>query len=191
MALIVGAGGGNAVFLDRNGTLDLSGASPQASVRDDVLGDDSFRGYDWAGRGDRYGDRTPDLALSSTASTEDMFPTLQDWTYIEGVFPSRDDSLTAAATPEAVAEGLIVGIQVVDAASWVRVVADRQTVFEGTLQPGFEQQWEADESLVLRAGNAGGILVTLNNEDVGRMGVAGEVREQQFTLVAEGEVEVR
>ncbi|MGK7913703.1 MAG: helix-turn-helix domain-containing protein [Synechococcus sp.] len=185
VALVVGAVGGIAVFLDRNGTFDLSGASPQASIRNET-----FRGDDLTGRGDRYGNQSSDLALSSTTSSEDVFPTLQDWTYIEGVFPARDDSLTATATPEEIVEGLIVGIQVVDAASWVRVVADRETVFEGTLQPGFEQQWEADESLVLRAGNAGGVLVTLNNEDVGRMGDAGEVREQQF-IVANGEVEVR
>ena len=181
VVLIVGAVGGIAVFLDRNGTLDLSGSSPRASFRDDDL----------AGSGDRYSSGSSDLELSPTAITDDVFPTLQDWTYIEGVFPASDDSLTAIAPPEDVIDGLIVGIQVVDAASWVRVVADRQTVFEGTLQPGFEQQWEADESLVLRAGNAGGIMVTLNNENVGRMGGAGEVREQQFTLVANGEVEVR
>ncbi|MEM9568912.1 MAG: RodZ domain-containing protein [Cyanobacteria bacterium P01_E01_bin.34] len=180
VVLIVGAVGGIAVFMDRNGTFELAGSSPQDSIRDDGLID----------RDDLYRQESLDLALSS-ASTEEVFPTLQDWTYIEGVFPSRDDSLIATATPEEVLEGLIVGIQVVDAASWVRVVADRETVFEGTLQPGFEQQWEADESLILRAGNAGGVLVTLNNEDVGRMGGAGEVREQQFTLVAEGEIEVR
>ncbi|MEL7083485.1 MAG: RodZ domain-containing protein [Cyanobacteria bacterium J06597_1] len=180
VALIVGAVGGIAVFLDRNGTFELAGSSPQASVRNDGF----------TGRDDPYSRASSDVALSPT-SAEEVFPTLQDWTYIEGVFPSRDNSLTAVAPPEEVVDGLIVGIQVVDAASWVRVVADRETVFEGTLQPGFEQQWEADESVVLRAGNAGGVLVTLNNEDVGRMGGAGEVREQQFTLIAEGEVEVR
>ncbi|MEM8714627.1 MAG: RodZ domain-containing protein [Cyanobacteria bacterium P01_G01_bin.4] len=180
VALIVGAVGGIAVFLDRNGTFELAGSSPQAPVRNDGF----------TGRDDPYSRASSDVALSPT-SAEEVFPTLQDWTYIEGVFPSRDDSLTAVASPEEVVDGLIVGIQVVDAASWVRVVADRETVFEGTLQPGFEQQWEADESVVLRAGNAGGVLVTLNNEDVGRMGGAGEVREQQFTLIAEGEVEVR
>ena len=180
VALIVGAVGGIAVFLDRNGTLDISGSLPQASLQNSDLDLND----------DRWTDDRSNYALSPAIGTENAFPTLQDWTYIEGVFPDRQDVVTAATTPQAV-DGLIVGIQVVDTASWIRVVADRQTVFEGTLQPGFKQEWEANESLVLRAGNAGGVLVTLNNEDVGRMGNTGEVREQQFTLVANGQVEVR
>jgi cytoskeleton protein RodZ len=55
-----------------------------------------------------------------------------------------------------------------------------KTVFEATLQPGAELNWEAEQSIVLRTGNAGGVLVTFNDRELGVMGRFGEVKELMF-----------
>lgn len=47
--------------------------------------------------------------------------------------------------------------------SWIRVVADGKTEFEGTLPSGTQRTWEANEQVVVVAGNAGGVLLTVNN----------------------------
>ncbi|MEN9203310.1 MAG: DUF4115 domain-containing protein [Thermostichus sp. DG_1_6_bins_120] len=106
-------------------------------------------------------------------TTRQLFPTLDQWTYIQGVFPEVLEAHTRQ-------KPVRLDIRVVERPSWLRVIADGQTVFEATLQPGAELNWEAEQSIVLRAGNAGGVLVTFNNRDLGVMGQFGEVKEQRF-----------
>lgn len=115
---------------------------------------------------------------SDLASSQRVFPTLEQWTYIAGVFPTPPP--TPVATPIPPEKPVQLDIRVVERASWLRVIADGRTVFEDTLQPGSERNWTADESIVVRAGNAGGVLLTFNNQDLGVMGGFGEVKEQVF-----------
>ncbi|NER83528.1 MAG: helix-turn-helix domain-containing protein [Leptolyngbya sp. SIO1D8] len=46
--------------------------------------------------------------------------------------------------------------------SWMRVTADGQVAFEGILKEGDSQLWTAEEKLKIRAGNAGGVVVSFN-----------------------------
>lgn len=66
------------------------------------------------------------------------------------------------------------------AQSWIRIVADGKPVFEGTLPEGYQKTWVADEKLVVRAGNAGGVLVEFNNQIAKQMGAPGKVEEITF-----------
>lgn len=66
------------------------------------------------------------------------------------------------------------------AKSWIRVVADGKTTFEGVLPEGTQRTWVADEKLIVRAGNAGGVLVEFNNEQAKQMGPLGQVQEVTF-----------
>lgn len=66
------------------------------------------------------------------------------------------------------------------AQSWIRVVTDGKTEFEGVLPEGTERMWMADEQLTLRAGNAGGILVGLNGNQAKQLGDPGAVEEVTF-----------
>ncbi|WP_443081739.1 DUF4115 domain-containing protein [Synechococcus sp. Nb3U1] len=109
-------------------------------------------------------------------TTRQLFPTLDQWTRIQGVFPEVLEAYSGGIGQKPVR----LDIRVVEHPSWLRVIADGQTVFEATLQPGAELNWEAEQSIVLRTGNAGGVLVTFNNRDLGVMGRFGEVKEQMF-----------
>ena len=166
VALIVAAVGGITALLDRHQT-SIGGpdSSKQLPSEAEVAG----------------------LESQSEAPPESPFQRPEDWTYIAGVFPQSADTPGNGRTYE----GLTVSIEVVESPSWMRVVADRQTVFEGMLQPGADREWQANESLAIVAGNAGGVVVSLNGEQLGLMGQAGQVREQSFWLAEDGSVEVR
>ncbi|MBC8120360.1 MAG: helix-turn-helix domain-containing protein [Gemmatimonadaceae bacterium] len=64
--------------------------------------------------------------------------------------------------------------------SWVRVTADGRTAFEGELPQGTRRDWQAKTQLSVRAGNAGGVVLTLNAQDLGQMGKSGQVVERVF-----------
>lgn len=64
--------------------------------------------------------------------------------------------------------------------SWIRVVADGKTEFEGVLPQGSQRTWVADEKLVVRAGNAGGVLIVFNDEKAKKLGDPGKVQEVIF-----------
>ena len=95
--------------------------------------------------------------------------------------PARGDELALtqpanAATAKPVRVGLTFKEK-----SWVRIVADGKTEFEGTLLPGTQRTWEASRQLVVRAGNAGGVLVKVNNGQAKQMGDPDTVEEITIT----------
>ncbi|MCT7949549.1 DUF4115 domain-containing protein [Ancylothrix sp. C2] len=61
--------------------------------------------------------------------------------------------------------------------SWIEVEADGKMAFEGILAEGTQRTWEAKEQLIVRAGNAGGVLVAVNNGQAKQMGAPGKVEE--------------
>lgn len=63
------------------------------------------------------------------------------------------------------------------AQSWIRVVVDGKQTYEGVLSQGDERVWEGDQSVVVRAGNAGGVMVQLNDQPAKPMGIPGAVEE--------------
>lgn len=69
-----------------------------------------------------------------------------------------------------------VGLIVRDS-SWVKITADDKIEFEGTLQQGTERTWFAKQQLVVLAGNAGGVLVAVNDEQAKLMGEPGVIEE--------------
>lgn len=69
---------------------------------------------------------------------------------------------------------------ILKAESWIRVVVDGKTEFEGVLPEGTHRTWMADEKLSVRAGNAGGVVVAYNDETAKQLGAPGEVQEITF-----------
>jgi len=61
--------------------------------------------------------------------------------------------------------------------SWIRVVADGKIQYEGDLPEGTHRIWKAQEQLTVKAGNAGGVLVSVNQKQAKQMGEPGTVKE--------------
>lgn len=68
--------------------------------------------------------------------------------------------------------------------SWVRTVADGTTVYEGFLNAGDKQVWEAKRSLTVKVGNASAVDLSVNGRSVGRLGGPGDVYEHTFSAGA-------
>jgi cytoskeletal protein RodZ len=64
--------------------------------------------------------------------------------------------------------------------SWIRVIADGKQLFEGLLPQGTQRTWVANERLTMRVGNAGGVLVSHNEEEAKPLGQLGQVEEITF-----------
>ncbi|HEY9692371.1 MAG TPA: RodZ domain-containing protein [Oculatellaceae cyanobacterium] len=76
-------------------------------------------------------------------------------------------------------EPVRVGVTV-KAESWMRVVADGKTEFEGVLQQGDQRTWVAKEQLTVLAGNAGGVLIAFNDEKPKELGEPNKVQKVTF-----------
>lgn len=64
--------------------------------------------------------------------------------------------------------------------SWVRVMADNKVEYEGQLAKGTQRTWTADRQVVVRAGNAGGVILTFNESQAKPLGQPGEIEEMAF-----------
>lgn len=63
--------------------------------------------------------------------------------------------------------------------SWIRVITDGQTKFEGVLPKGSHRNWKAKEELTVITDNAGSVLMSINQEQpkqMGEQGKSGEIR---------------
>ncbi|HSB51508.1 MAG TPA: RodZ domain-containing protein [Dissulfurispiraceae bacterium] len=63
---------------------------------------------------------------------------------------------------------------------WVQVVIDGNEKREALLHPGDKVTYEAEESLVLKIGNAGGVVLTYNGRELEPPGTKGEVVRLSF-----------
>lgn len=68
---------------------------------------------------------------------------------------------------------------------WTQVKADGKVIFEGTVKKGETKEWKADEKLVVTAGNAGAVSLSVNGQDLGQPGGEGEVVEKTYTKSGE------
>ncbi|CBN54000.1 MULTISPECIES: helix-turn-helix domain-containing protein [Kamptonema] len=61
--------------------------------------------------------------------------------------------------------------------TWVLIEVDGKTEFEGNLPVGTQRTWQAKEQLFFRAGNAGGVLLAVNNGEAKQLGQPGAIEE--------------
>ncbi len=86
----------------------------------------------------------------------------------------------SSAVPNTAAEKTVrVAVKLTDQ-SWIRVMTDGKMDFEGVLPQGTQRLWTADKQIVVRAGNAGGVIVSLNNGQAKPLGEPGSVEEVTF-----------
>lgn len=64
--------------------------------------------------------------------------------------------------------------------SWLRVTVDDKIDFEGILSEGTRKSWSANQSIIVRAGNAAAVSVTFNQSPTKTLGSEGEVVQTVF-----------
>jgi cytoskeletal protein RodZ len=93
--------------------------------------------------------------------------------------PSPSPSASNAATTVAHRPEVRVNMTI-EADSWLWIEADGQTQFEGILPKGSQRTWVANQQLIIRAGNAGGVRIALNDGQTRKLGEPNVVEEVTF-----------
>lgn len=78
-------------------------------------------------------------------------------------------------------ESVSVGINLQERC-WLKVMVDGKLAFEGTLPAGTQRQWTGKQEVTIKAGNAGGVVISFNNEQQKILGAPGEVEEITYTV---------
>jgi cytoskeletal protein RodZ len=66
--------------------------------------------------------------------------------------------------------------------AWLQVMVDGQRSFEGTLKAGQSQTWKGKDDVFIWAGNAGGVSIVFNGEDIGTLGAKGQIVKKDFKI---------
>lgn len=121
-------------------------------------------------------DRSPSPADSDVAQpAPDPVPTDS-----ESGGPDGAASPSAAPEPSPTFDGVELTLAFEDS-SWVSVTVDGQPRQEGLFEEGDVLDLQAEEEVVVRLGNAGGVRGLLNGESIGPFGQSGDVRDLRFT----------
>ena len=78
-------------------------------------------------------------------------------------------------------EAVSVGINLQERC-WLKVMVDGQVAFEGVLPQGTQRQWTGKKQVTIRAGNAGGVVISFNNQQQKILGAPGQVEEVTYTV---------
>ncbi|MEM6401905.1 MAG: RodZ domain-containing protein [Cyanobacteria bacterium P01_D01_bin.116] len=95
--------------------------------------------------------------------------------------PSQPESITQSNSFSKNKKEVKVGVTLKES-SWIQVIADGKTTFEGTLEEGSKRSWTAQKELTVKAGNAGGVLVSVNQQEAKKMGQPGKVEQLRVAL---------
>lgn len=66
--------------------------------------------------------------------------------------------------------------------SWVSIVADGKTRWEGVLDANMERSIKAGKELIVKTGNAGGLEISYNGKPLGALGKEKQVRTLTFNM---------
>lgn len=121
---------------------------------------------------------TPTVAVAPTSRATPTVPTPQ---------PTATPTATPrppTATPEPTTTpfvGVQVSVEVIER-SWLEITVDGEKVLQEMLEPGVRLSWTGLESIFCHCGNAGGIRVIVNGEEIGTLGDPGQVVDYEWTV---------
>ena len=65
---------------------------------------------------------------------------------------------------------------------WLKVMVDGKVAYEGILPQGTKRHWSGKREVTIRAGNAGGVVISFNNQQQQILGAPGQVEEITYTV---------
>jgi hypothetical protein len=67
--------------------------------------------------------------------------------------------------------------------TWFSIDVDGQRSFEGVVKAGQTQTWKGKDDVFVWTGNAGGVSIVFNGNDLGTLGAVGQVVKRDFKKV--------
>lgn len=90
--------------------------------------------------------------------------------------------VTETVVPVGEAEGAVQVYVVVHQRAWMQVLEDGQVAFEGRVIPGSAYPFAGDDRVEILTGNGAALQVYYNQEDLGVLGIIGEVVNRVYTV---------
>ena len=116
-------------------------------------------------------------AAPATADRTDAPPATETTAAAKPAATATPLAGTAPANPNAPVRVELVAAEPV----WVLARSDGKYLFSGTIEANQTRLVEANSTVTLRLGNAGGVNITLNGKPIGAVGPKGQVRTVQLT----------
>jgi cytoskeletal protein RodZ len=91
------------------------------------------------------------------------------------------DNANEAAEDPSASETVVVAVRAVGPPAGTTIRADGAVVYDGNVQPGFSQTFEAQQTLSISTANAGAIEVEVDGQNIGRLGNNGQHMTREFT----------
>ncbi|MDW7675883.1 MAG: DUF4115 domain-containing protein [Bacillota bacterium] len=91
-----------------------------------------------------------------------------------------DDMGTIEGKVDQISPAVSISIEILDKPCWVSVTIEGKEVFSGVLQPGTVKEFQSDEAITVKYGNAGAAKVTFNGELLGVVGEMGQVINKTY-----------
>jgi len=91
------------------------------------------------------------------------------------------DTPAPTITPTQIPSGRLQLDVQITARTWLEVAVDAEPAFRGLIEAGTNWSWFAEDSIAMHVGNAGGLLVTLNGEELGPLGGQDQVVDIEWT----------
>ena len=122
--------------------------------------------------------QTPSISAEVTHASNQQTPSISaEVTHASGqASPSVSVKATNALVQPAAHQQVTISVTVKEE-TWVLIEVDGKTEFEGNLPVGTQRTWQAKEQLFFRAGNAGGVLLAVNNGEAKQLGQPGAIEE--------------
>jgi cytoskeletal protein RodZ len=102
---------------------------------------------------------------------------------IQAIVPlAATPTVETAGNPGGGNNGLLSINIIVIERTWLRVIVDGKTAFEGRALPGVAMPFEAETSIEVMTGNAAALQIYFNQRDQGLMGGFGELADRVYTV---------
>ena len=110
---------------------------------------------------------TPEATANTSETTENPVPATTE---------TANNVTSETATEKAITAALQL-----EGDSWLQVRVDGNIEYEGIVKEGEQQTWDAQETLTIRAGNAGAVKLSVNNKPAEVIGELGQVKTVEVT----------
>lgn len=121
-------------------------------------------------------------ANQDTVDLLDVLPTVPTLTpsatFLASATPLPGARVIEGATP--FSDRVVLNVEVVQRA-FIRVTVDGTVAFEGTVRPGTQLEYQAQQTLSIESSNGAGLDVIFNNLPIGALGGRGEAVEVTFS----------
>ncbi len=121
-----------------------------------------------------------DVLLATATPTPDVMETLEESQTVE--VTEAEGGVENTPLPTSMLNNSAIAIVVIPIQNaWIRVTADGEMVFQGRVLTGNAYDYYADETLELLTGSAGALQVFFDEQDIGSLGLIGQVSTLVFT----------